>query len=72
MLEVQGTKNKRLRCYKLTPEDVLSIRAAYWAKGSTVTYKQLAQQHGVSITAIFFVVNRVTWAWLAQPGEVTP
>lgn len=44
---------------KLDEERVRQIRASY-AEGG-LTYKELAQEHGVSIKVIFNVVKRKTW-----------
>lgn len=49
---------------KLKEHQVLSIRKTY--QPGKVTMQSLATEYGVSLETISQVVNRNTWAWLAD------
>jgi hypothetical protein len=58
-----GLRNGRTTT-KLTEADVLAIRSAYAAGGTT--YRMLGAQHGVDYTTIRAIVRRKTWCWLTE------
>lgn len=47
---------------RLTPDDIRTIRTRHAAGG--ISYKDLAQEYGVSKSAIEGAVSRRKWAWL--------
>jgi hypothetical protein len=47
-----------------TEDDVLQIRALY--AGGGITYRELAEQGGVSIECIHKIVTRKTWGYLTN------
>jgi hypothetical protein len=57
------TRGERDGTAKLTEQYVRSIRARYAAGG--VLMRELAQEHGVSITTIRFVIRGMRWAHVA-------
>ena len=62
----KGRIHKGERCWqaKLTEEQVRSIRVRYVAGG--VTQQELADEYGVSQTAVGLIVRHKNWAWLVS------
>ena len=57
----QGRTGGRITCAKLTPASVAEIRAK---RAAGAKLRELAAEHGVSPTAISFVLSGRTWSWV--------
>lgn len=60
-LAADAHRRGRITCAKLTPASVAEIRAK---RAAGAKLRELAAEHGVSITAIFFLLSGRTWSWV--------
>jgi hypothetical protein len=51
-----GLKNPNV---SFTPEAVVELRRRYAAGG--ITMQALADEHGVGLTTVFYIIHRITW-----------
>lgn len=63
MPQLKGTQHPS---HKLTEDAVREIRAAY--EPGWITYRDLADQYGVSLQLIAKVVNGTAWGWVTDPA----
>jgi len=64
MPQLKGTQHPK---HKLTPEAVREIRTLY--RPGCITYREIAEQYGVSLQLIARVIDRTAWGWVTDTTE---